>query len=1841
MSDIVPTRMPFSVNSFVVGIGASAGGLQALDAFFEAVPIDPDATFVVVQHLSPDFRSLMVELLQRRTQLPVSVIEDGTMLMLNHVYVLPPGMMVQLDNSTLRLVPYQDNTRNYTIDHFFSSLAQERSDRAIGILLSGTGSDGTEGLKAISRAGGIALVQSPETAQFGAMPTNPVSSGLVDEILSPEDLARAVCDIVRFTTSQETVKPDTEPILPADQLAQILDLLQEQENIDFTQYKTTTLHRRIVHRLLLSRMHSLDQYIAHLAQTPEELFNLRQDLLIGTTRFFRDPGMWSTLQSEVLPAIITKIPEGHPLRLWVAACSSGEEAYSLAIAAHEVLQQMDRTHPVKIFATDIDQEALNVASQGIYPASIVNDIGEKRVSLYFVREEAGYSIKRFLRSQIVFASHDLVKNPGFSQMHLISCRNLLIYMQSTLQEQVLKLLHFSLASRGVLLLGSSEHLGNLTHAFDVISPKWQIFRKRQEVHLAINRPMQAPILQAVPLSPAAKPIKSPYEKYLASVLRLRFGDRLSTCLLIDHDYQLCHIFLNTARLLDFPLGEMNNNVLDLVVPALRLPLSMALHRAKRDHQPILYSNIAAPDLPDNQQVNLWVGPAEAPGTAEALLIVLLEVVLLATTVTEDSVGAEFDPNLDLSQQFREMEFELKQTRQNLQTTIQELEAANEEQQATNEELLASNEELQSTNEELQSVNEELYTVNAENQERIKQLTELTTDIDNLLQSTDIGVVFLDRDFNIRKFTEAAVQVFNFRAGDVGRPLAELTNYLNIDNLTALIRQVADGEGVQERETTNLRTGDRLLLRILPYRQEDGSYDGFVLTLVDIRELKQTQDELLRSNTVLELLYRNSPFGLCFLDSNLRFTHLNQAFTEMSDLSIEQHLGQSVESVLPNLYQAIKVPCQRALSTQKPVKDIEIVGLTSAQPGVERTWIASYFPIELEGHQQGIGAIISEVTENKRILAELQDSQDLVQQIAETSPAILMLFELPSGKVTYINSAVETLLGYRLEEIYQDEDSFISLHIHPDDVEQVNNHFATLVQAKQGDVLSHEYRARHKDGSWHWIYQRSQVFKRNEDGTVQQILGVGTDISERVAMQAELERNERLLQSTLDGTPTVLFTQDENLLYTWVHNPIPGFKMEDMLGRHDRDLLNTVEAEALTTAKQRVLDTAEPCVFDFVLETGDTIRHFDLTIAPLYNVASNIVGITGVGIDVTPIRQSEINLRQITERLTQAQQIVGMGDWQYDLSTGQLTWSDQVFRIMGMSSESRVPPFAELLRMVHPEDRPLLLSLLGQAQVAQNSAATVSDLSESGAGSELSQANAQGPASDVAQDNLGEFDIDIRVYVDRGATLKYINIISRTQMSASGEAIGLYGTVIDITGRKQVETELQQQAFFDRLTKLPNRAFFLEHLKFATSKVKRDRVYQFAVLYLDLDGFKEVNDTLGHAAGDQLLIEVAQRLDETVRPGDIVSRLGGDEFAILLSKVERPEEAMQVAFRIQQAIATPINLTTTQLLPTVSIGIAFFDAADQWDSDTAVLENADIAMYQAKWQGPGNVALFQSSMRVEQTSKIILKAEIKQALEQDGFVLHYQPLIDFAQRYSSRGEGVPSLVGFEALVRWRHPQRGLLSPLEFLPTVQSAHLMPKLETWIFRQACHQLNQWKQQFSLVDNFRLNINISPDFIKHSHFINNLSLALNEFEVNPAQLCLELTENSFIGYGNFVETILQNLKQLGMQIVLDDFGTGYSSLSYLHRLPIDAIKIDQSFIQSLGVDDSLMGVTRGIVGLANQLNLGITAEGIETSQQLELVQDIGCHYGQGYFFSHPLPAQAATQLLHNPQSFARVLSD
>ena len=1105
-----------SKNFFIVAIGASAGGLQALESFFSNLPDHPNAAFVVVQHLSPDFKSMMTEILQRRTAMPVTQIKDNLNIEPSRVYVLPPKKHLVVEKGRLHLIKSPE-AFDYPIDKFFRSLVREWGEKTIAILLSGTGSDGTEGIQAIGKAGGIGLVQSPETAQFNSMPSNAIPSGSVDEILSPQELAQTVFELIRYSDNFPDSSPEEVVLIDPEQLQTILNILAQREEIDFSHYKISTLSRRIHHRCALTHTNNLKKYIELLENSEEEQRLLRRDLLIGVTQFFRDPPAWKFLETQILPATIDELKPHEQLRIWVSACATGEEAYSMAILVDEAISRAGKPIQVKIFATDIDRDSLETTAKGIYPQGISNNISAKRLEKYFTFTGECFQVKRFLREMLIVAPHDLTKNAGFSKMNLVSCRNVLIYMQPQLQQHVLKLLHFALASKGILFLGSSETLGDLSEEFASLKAKWKIFHKRRDVALSVGQITRQTIVDRIPTFTPHK-VKSDrqLDRLLSEVFKYCLDRRQVTCLLVNRDNQLLRVFYNEAQLLEFPVGEAILDVTEIVHPELRLPLSTALHRAKRearqDCESVLYTGIKINREGEEVSVNLKVGCQAENLALEDYLVVVLEI---ETPNAFPTAAMRFDLKEEAAHQITELEYELQQTRENLQVTIEELETTNEEQQATNEELLASNEELQSINEELQSVNEELYTVNTEHQAKIQELTQLNNDIDNLLRSTDIGVIFLDRKLNIRKFTPAATKVINIKPTDVGRPLGDITNNLNCPDLNAIFQQVVDRQEPLEQEVTVARTKEHLLMRINLYLRENGENDGVVVTFINIEELKRVQKELHRANSLLENLYTTSPIGLSLHDRDLKYLRINQTLADVNGFAIEEHLGKTMREIVPELAETVEPILQLVSQTNRPINNIQIHGRTPAAPNFERYWIASYYPVDLLDGERGVGSVIVDISD--RILAEKSLKESENNLIEAQALAHLGNWELEVEDNFVLDSATPTWSA-ELYNIYgldttRPIPSFAELiQFHPpQDRRAIRFAFEKLL--RDGTSYNLDLQLNRPDGEVRYLNTLGRAIC-DEKSKVVKLYGAVMDITERKQIEAELLRQNRALEEAI-------------------------------------------------------------------------------------------------------------------------------------------------------------------------------------------------------------------------------------------------------------------------------------------------------------------------------------------------------------------------------------------------------------------------------------------------------------------------------------------------------------------------------------------------------------------------------------------------------------------------------------------------------------------------------------------------------------------------------------------------------
>lgn len=879
----------------VVGIGASAGGLEALEAFFERMPPDSGAAFVVVQHLSPDFKSLMDELLRRHTSMTVHRVQDGMALEPNAVYLIPPKKEMIVSGRRLLLSDKAPGPGlTLPIDTFFRSLAHDVGEAAIGIVLSGTGSDGSRGIRDIHAAGGLVLVQDPDSARFDGMPRSAVDTGVVDHVLTPLEMPGR---ILRQLGQHPTPGAEGDNLLDglpdsavsSDVMVDVFRVLREQYGIDFSYYKPSTVTRRIERRLQMSRATDLREYTQQLRNDPGELNALYRDLLIGVTSFFRDQEAFHGLERDVLPQLIAQLPRDQELRVWVAGCASGEEAYSLAILVHQCLSTAKRPLNARIFATDVHPASLEVASLGIYSAASLRELSPQRLERYFTRIGPDYQVIAEVRKMIVFAPHNVVKDAPFTRLDLVTCRNLLIYLQPAAQKKALSLFHFGLRAGGVLFLGPSESPGELGDEFETLDAHWRMYRKRRDIRLPADMRLPLSVGYVAPVTPRPVGMTGASGPGALDLPLLRVYDALleqyvPPSLLLNERHELVHAFGGASRFLAHRDGRTSTQILDLVDRDLKLALAGTLQRAAKEQREITYNGVRVATPTGEQQLQVTVRSIPVPGSASPHLLVSLQPA--ETHVPAKVDGAEA---IDLQRVSREqlelLESELQYTKENLQATVEEMETTNEELQATNEELLASNEELQSTNEELHSVNEELYTVNAEYQRKIVELTELTDDVENLLRSTDVAVVFLDRELCIRKFTPRVARTFQVLPQDVGRPIESFTH--NIDHATLLddIKRVRDTAAPFEAIVRD-RLGNWSLLRILPYFRKE-QVGGVVLTLIDVSSLLQAEESL----RLMSKVFMDSADPIVIEDDAGRIVDLNIEAERTFEWARDELLGQ--------------------------------------------------------------------------------------------------------------------------------------------------------------------------------------------------------------------------------------------------------------------------------------------------------------------------------------------------------------------------------------------------------------------------------------------------------------------------------------------------------------------------------------------------------------------------------------------------------------------------------------------------------------------------------------------------------------------------------------------------------------------------------------------------------------------------------------------------------------------------------------------------------------------------------------------------------------------------------------
>ncbi len=877
-----PERKPGS--PYIVGIGSSAGGLTALEKFFLKMPPDTGAAFVLVPHLSPTAKSLMVESIRRFTHMPVYMVENRKKVEKDSVYIIPPGKELSILDGTLVLSDIDASIGvRHPIDSFLRSLAKDQKEKAIGIILSGTGTDGTLGIKDISGEGGVAIAQNSETAEYDSMPASANATGLVDIVLPPEKMPEAITNYMRLG-SIIPVEGGAEDL--NNHMRDIFTLLRNRTGHDFSHNKLNTIQRRIEKRISILPLESIGGYVKYLKRNPAELDMLFKELLIGVTSFFRDKEAFEILRTKVIPELLMHNDPNQPLRVWVPGCSTGEEAYSVAMVIRDYMDENRMAGDVQVFASDIDVAAINKARSAVYAQNVEADIPGKYLARYMAKTGNSYIVSKQIRSMVIFAVHSLIKDPPFSRLDMVCCRNLLIYLGPELQKKVMHLFHYVLKPDGILFLGSSESVGKQEDMFSPYGKKGNFFRHKGKVtmsqaSLTFSRQMELEVFGA---AGGREPLvfkSSGLEDFTKNML---LGDFAPPAAIIDEYGTILYIHGKTGKYLEPAAGDATLNIKSMARGGINLEVTAGIRRALTKKAPVTYKNLKIKTGKTTHLVDLFIKPVTRPGIPDGLLmVVFMDVPEPAGKLKkEKNKAANLERAEDLYSELKATKETLKLTMEEHDNSNQKLKTINEELQSANEELQSTNEELETSREELQSVNEELVTVNAELQSKIEELTDTSNDLNNLLVSTEIGTIFLDSDLRIKWFSPPVRSILNVIDSDVGRPLEQLSSNLLGDSLIKDARKVLQTLAQKEFEV-ELANHNWYSMRILPYRTLDNVIDGVVITFTDITKQKNAlavaQEERFFAKSIVSTVRE----PILVLDSDLRVTWVSEAFRAMFNM----------------------------------------------------------------------------------------------------------------------------------------------------------------------------------------------------------------------------------------------------------------------------------------------------------------------------------------------------------------------------------------------------------------------------------------------------------------------------------------------------------------------------------------------------------------------------------------------------------------------------------------------------------------------------------------------------------------------------------------------------------------------------------------------------------------------------------------------------------------------------------------------------------------------------------------------------------------------------------------------
>lgn len=1399
---------------FVVGIGASAGGLEALKRFFSHIPPGNRMAFVVIQHMSPDYRSTLADILKEYTQMHVLQAEDGMKVEPDCIFIKPPDRHVTISNTVLHLVKSGELQKiRHPIDFFLKSLAEDQADKAVGIILSGSGTDGTLGLKAIKDAGGLTIVQDKESAQFNGMPASAITSGYVDYILPVEKMPYELIRYVEHAFMRHIDKTESH-LIPKNSpyLHEIFSILQSDTGHSFAHYKHATVCRRIEKRMVINQFERLADYLLYLQQHPNEVQVLFKELLIGVTKFFRDGNVYGTIEKKVIPSLFGNKPPESPVRIWVVGCSTGEEVYSYLMLLVEYMNMVHKHLKIQIFATDINNDALAFARTATYPESIATDVSQKRLKHFFDKRDHVYILKKQYREMVIFANHNLIKDPPFSQLDLVSCRNLFIYLDPVLQKKILPLFHYTLNPIGFLILGVSENIGEFTNLFSAIDVKGNIFQKKDFTSTFVKNFTTEP---RVPFSLEMQKNEEPMDMQGISisdiVKKMLLENYTPPSVVINEKYNIMYFHGKTKTYLEPPTGEPSLNIMKMVRKDLHVELMTTIHKAIKTKKTVTKKGIQIKDHGNLRIVNLEVKPLLEPKSFEGLALVLFDDVTPPAYLINTS--KEYQKPVPENQYTQKLEYELNTMKRTLQDTVEELEiyidkyrVAHEMIETTKEELQSTREELETSKEELQSINEELIMVNSELQNKIEELSKANNDINNMLSTTDIGFIFLDRNLLIKRYTPTVTKIINLMETDIGRPIDHISVTFTNKNLCPDIKDVLKTSIPKELDFKT-KENTWYLMRIIPYFIEEKTIDGAIIIFINITEQKKIQNEIRFLQNITQTIGESEDFYTA-LSSVLRRiceatgwvcgeAWIPEPGGKFLELCSEWHYPAGsldrfhTSSKEFTFFPGVGLPGQAWLSKRPQwIKDIASdinfprtkialeAGIRSglAIPVIFRKEVIaviSFFLSESCEEDERIVKFISSVAsqlglviQRKRMAEELRKAHDRLEaRVEERTTELLKTNMLLKEKIVK-----QHLMEEKLRKLYQAVEQSPNSIIITDikgTIEYVNPKFSQVTGYTSDEVIGknpcilksgetqqetykHLWETITSGGEW-----RGTLHNKKKNGelyweyvSISPIKNPEGQITHFIAIKEDITEYKYMEDRI------------KSMAKFPAENPYPVLRIAKdgtiIYANPSSSLLlyqwNCKINQALPDhIKTILIDTLKTKSIKKDIEIRCENKTFSFTIVPVLD--ANYINLYGV--DITGKKQIEETLRKSEARLKNAQRIARLGNWEWNIIKNECYWSEETYRIFGLVPKKGYITYEDFLRTVCPDDREFVTQSVYEAIYEKK-----------------------------------PYCIEYRIILPNG-TIRVIHTQAEVVFDGAGRAIQMNGINQDVTEQRQIENNLKK------------------------------------------------------------------------------------------------------------------------------------------------------------------------------------------------------------------------------------------------------------------------------------------------------------------------------------------------------------------------------------------------------------------------------------------------------------------